>query len=233
MDVPSITQPQTQPPVEQNVSYTDVDQDDAALQQALRESRQQSQAQGSDPAASSSTSGQRSTQDELQDELEAGRKLQLESGQLEQKMAASGLTSDELERFRKVSQLWHTNKLRVTELVERQIHESQVQQSQSTHALLGNLQPLQSTRPKPQQILKSAPAPEASDSTAALEEKLRKRKEAKRQQPEEKGNDPKQDEARSKQQRTSAHRHKEDSRHKEDRHSTRDTRRSTNLKRGL
>ena len=72
-------QTKTQSPAEQNISYTDVDQDDANLQRALHESRQQTQMEGSDPAASSSTSAQLSTQDELQAELQTSHELQWES----------------------------------------------------------------------------------------------------------------------------------------------------------
>ena len=64
---------------------------------------------------------------------------------------------------------------------------------------------------------------EASDSTTALEEELRKRREAKCQKSEDRGNEPRHDEGRSKQQRTTLHRHEEA------RHAARDTRRSTNL----
>ena len=147
-------QAKTQTPTEQNTSYTEVDQDDTDLQRALQESRQQAQMEGSDPAASSSTSAQLSTQDALQAELQTSHELQRESDHLEQKMVGSGLTQDELERFRKVSQLLHTNKLRVAELIERKAQENQSQQSQSTHTLLGSLQPLQPlrlTQPRTQQ----------------------------------------------------------------------------------
>ena len=64
------------------------------------------------------------------------------------------------------------------------------------------------------------PRSDATDSTAVLEEKLRKRKDAKRPQPEEEGDDPRNNEGWSKQQRTRPHKHEED------RHSGRDTRRS-------
>ena len=140
-----------------NVSHTDVDQDDIDLQWALQESRQQTQMEGSDPAASSSTSAQVSTQDSLQAELQTSHELQRESDQLEKKMFSSGLTQDELERFRKVSQLMRTNELRVAELIERRVQENQSQKSQSTHALLGKLQPLQPSRPTQPRIQKSAP----------------------------------------------------------------------------
>ena len=104
-------------PLGPNIGHVEVDQDDADLQQALHESRQQVQLEGSDPAASSSASAQLSTQDALQAELQNSHELQRESDHLEQKMVGSGLTPDELERFRKVSQLLHTNKLRVAELI--------------------------------------------------------------------------------------------------------------------
>ena len=141
------------------VGSQDDDQDDADLQQALIASRQPSQPQGSDPSASSSTSAQRSTQEELNQELKAGRHLQHESDQLEQKMSTVGLSANELERFRKVSQLWHTNKKRVTELVERQLQEHQAQQAQATQKLLGSMQSLQPAKPKAQQVVKLPPAP--------------------------------------------------------------------------
>ena len=163
------------------------DENDPAMQQALLESRQQSQVQpqDSDPAASSSAAVQRPIQQEPNDETQIGQDLETEYQQLSQLLATGGLDLDELERFRKVSQLQNTNKQRVAELCERQIHENrekqlestrasfqQQQQAQSagasqppalqpptTSALLGNLQPLQPARSGPKQIVKSAPDP--------------------------------------------------------------------------
>ena len=120
-----------------NVSQVDVDDDDdPGLQQALLASRQQSQPQGSDPTASSPAAVQRSIQEELFDELEVGRHLDGEAGQLEQKLYLEGLTIDELERFRKISQLKNTNMLRVAELCEQRIHEIELSNCKPLEHLL-------------------------------------------------------------------------------------------------
>ena len=100
-------------------------------------------------------------------------------------MASGSLTLDELERFRKVSQLQNENKQRVAELCERGMQESrekqleatratfdklqqakstgapqgQGQQPQTTSAMLGSLQPLQPAKPSPQKTVKTAPDP--------------------------------------------------------------------------
>ena len=169
------------------------DDEDPALQQALMESRQQSQAQqqGTDPSASSSAAGQRTTQEEILNEIQVGQNLEAEYQQLSQRMASS-LTLDELERFRKVSQLQNENKQRVAELCERGMQESRdkqleatrasfdkqkkakstgapqgkVQQPQTTTAMLGSLQPLRPAKPSPQKIVKTAPDPSRVNPTA-------------------------------------------------------------------
>ena len=84
------------------------DEDDAAVQQALWQSRQQAQAQGSDPTASSSTgvaATGRTTEDELQYELAMGQDFKRQADYLENKMATTRLTTDEVQRLRKVSEL--------------------------------------------------------------------------------------------------------------------------------
>ena len=128
------------------------------MQQALWQSRQQAQMQGSDPTASSSAAAGRTIEDEIQFELQMGRDFKREADYLEKKMSTGRLTADEVQRLRKVSELWHINKQRVADLCEKQIQENQAQQAQDTSALLGSLQPLQPSRPKtPAQ--KPAPKP--------------------------------------------------------------------------
>ena len=126
-----VSKAKTQTTSASNVGQVDADDDDdLGLQQALLASGQQSQPQGSDPTAASSAAVQRSIQQELYDELEVGQNLDGEAGQLEQKLHLEGLTIDELERFRKISQLKNTNMLRVAELCEQRIHENRAQQLQ-------------------------------------------------------------------------------------------------------
>ena len=91
-------------------------------------------------------------------ELQMGRDFKREAAYLENKMSTGRLTADEVQRLRKVSELWHINKQRVVDLSERQIQENQAQQAPDTSALLGSLQPLQPSRPKAP-IQKSAPKP--------------------------------------------------------------------------
>ena len=69
--------------------------------------------------ASSSAAGHRTVQEEILEEIQVGQNLEAEYQQLSQRMASGSLTLEELERFRKVSQLQNENKQRVAEPVRK------------------------------------------------------------------------------------------------------------------
>ena len=129
------------------------DEDDAVMQKVLWESRQQAQQQGADPTASSSTGGTatpaRTIDEFIQFELELGRDYQREANFLEDTMSKRRLTSSEVDRLRKVSELINVNKQRVVELCQLQVRENQAKQARDTSAMLASLKPLQPTRAKP------------------------------------------------------------------------------------
>ena len=83
---------------------------------------------------------------------------------LQIKMSQGTLRPDDVARYRTVSQLWSANQARVAELCERQVHESIAQQSRSTRATLGSLQPLNISRAKAPAV---KPPPSSKDSTGA------------------------------------------------------------------
>ena len=137
--------------------------DDPAMQQAILLSRQQVQSQGSDPQASSGGTG-RSTEQELQHELQVGMEYQTEVQTLQMKMTQGILRPDDVARYRTVSQLWSDNQARVAELFDRQVRENMAQQSRSTRAILGSLQPLNISKAKAPTV---KPPPTSKDSTGA------------------------------------------------------------------
>ena len=142
----------------------DDDDDDAIMQQVLVQSRQTAQPHGSDPQATSSAGAAQSTEQELQRELELGIEYQTEVQTLQLKMSQARLTSDEVARYRTVSQLSSANQARVAELCERQVQESMAQTSRNTRAILGSIQPLNPARPKGPTI---KPPPSSRDTTGA------------------------------------------------------------------
>ena len=74
------------------------------------------------------------------------------------KMSQGILRPDDVARYRTVSQLWSANQARVAELCERP------QQSRSTRAILGSLQPLNISKAKGPAV---KPPPSSKDSTGA------------------------------------------------------------------
>ena len=68
------------------------------------------------------------------------------------KMSQARLTSEEVVRYRTVSQLASANLARVAELCERQVQESMAQTSRNTRAILGSIQPLNPPKPKGPQL---------------------------------------------------------------------------------
>ena len=149
----------------QDGNLPDLDEDDdAVMQQVLLQSRQQAQPQGSDPQATSSAGATQSTEQELQRELNLGIDYQTEVQTLQLKMSQRRLTSDEVARYRTVSQLSSANQARVAELCDRQVQESIVQQSRSTRQILGSIQPLNPAKPKGPAV---KPPPSSKDSTGA------------------------------------------------------------------
>ena len=153
----------TAPAQPANLPELDED-DDAAMQQALMLSRQQAQSQGSDPQAASSAGAMQSTDQELQHELQVGMDYQTEVQELQMKMSQGHLRPDEVARYRTVSQLWSANQARVAELCDRQVQESIAQQSRSTRAILGSLQPLNTAKSRGPAL---KPPPSSKDSTGA------------------------------------------------------------------
>ena len=138
----------------QDAGALDVDdEDEAMMQRALWEYRQQAHQQGADPTASSSTGGPatqtRTVDDDIQYELELGRDYQREANFLEEIMSKRRLTSSEVDRFRKVSEMINVYLQRVAELCQMQVRENQAKQARDTSAMLANLKPLQPAKPKP------------------------------------------------------------------------------------
>ena len=140
------------------------DDDDAIMQQVLVQSRQTAQPQGSDPQATSSAGTTQSTEQEIQRELELGIEYQTEVQTLQLKMSQARLTSDEVARYRTVSQLSSANQARVAELCERQVQESMAQTSRDTRAILGSIQPLNPSKPSGPTV---KPPPSSKDTTGA------------------------------------------------------------------
>ena len=79
-------------------------------------------------------------------------------------MSQEPLTSDEVARYRTVSQLASDNHARVAELCERQVQESLAQTSRDTRAILGSIQPLNLPKPKGPTV---KPPPLSKDTTGA------------------------------------------------------------------
>ena len=131
--------------------------DDVALQQTLLLSRQQAQSQGSDPHAASSAGTRQSTEQERQRELQVGLEYQAEVQSLQIKWTQGSLNPNDVARYRTVSQLWSDNQTRVAEQFDRQVQENTSQQSQSTRAILGSLQPLNRSKAK-ESTVKPPPA---------------------------------------------------------------------------
>ena len=115
-------------------------------------SRQQAQSQGSDPQAASSAGAGQSTEQELRHELQVGMDYQTEVQTLQMKMTQGILRPDDVARYRTVSKLWSDNQARVAELFDRQVQENMTQQSRSTRAILGSLQPLNISKARHPQL---------------------------------------------------------------------------------
>ena len=80
------------------------------------------------------------------------------------KMTQGILRPDDVARYRTVSKLWSDNQARVAELFDRQVQENLTQQSWSTRAILGSLQPLNISKAKAPTV---KPPPSSKDSTGA------------------------------------------------------------------